>query len=523
MFYKINPKLEQVAFDLAPEGFLTGDRLWIDVKGYFRAGDTTGPITEDKWQNAAFQFLVGSELSKEFDDPASLPVLAKAKSTTLVVNNHDDPLSDNSDPNHDYGVRVKLAAFTQDNDTFYFRGRAALPEVQGSIYNAGGGNDVVIMPDTPVAGFDTSKMFYAGSGNDRIKAGDLDLRINFGQGVDTFVLDNGTVEWGNKENRDNDNKIVVKTDGGRHQVMNVEVLKDADGKDLGVKWYFDLARDNDGGLKVKFFENGKLVASGDGYYDEALPTPSGKFEATIRKSGWVEISGVSGYGDVAIHKGYSGGNAEADFVVAPSFLKTVFNHIGDAYGSINKKIPWDHGRLDTFVPVTAAVRGEIDQPLLKPKGVVTDDRGDSLVNPKFVLWNDGDHPGLESKSIQIFFTVGGSATRFDDWNFAGGVHREGKDANGDVVYSVMLEQGKASVAVPIRIIGDKVNEGTERIKFDVVDIDIWRHTGSSDKLYHISGGPGADQERDFDGPTGLESNLIQDTDFVVTIHDHLIG
>jgi hypothetical protein len=87
----------------------------------------------------------------------------------------------------------------------------------------------------------------------------------------------------------------------------------------------------------------------------------------------------------------------------------------------------------------------------------------------------------------------------------------------------MLEHGSGSAAVPLKIFGDNLDEGTERIKFEVVDIDIWRHPGASEKLYHVSGGPGADTERDFDGPSGLENKLVQDTDFVVTIHDDLIS
>jgi hypothetical protein len=236
---------------------------------------------------------------------------------------------------------------------------------------------------------------------------------------ETFV-----VPWGNKENRDNDDTLIIKTDDNKHRLVNVEVLKDANGKDLGVKWYFNLARDDDGGLKVKFFENGELVATGDGHYDDALPTPAGQFEVVFRKGGWmgerIELSNVSGYGDVVIHKGNSGGNTEADFVVAPAFLKTVFGHINDAYGEINKAVPWNTGPL---VPVTAAVRGQIDQPVLKPKDLVTDDNGDSIVAPKFVLWRDGDVRGLESKSLQVFFKTGGSAERLEDWNFQGGTRK----------------------------------------------------------------------------------------------------
>ena len=195
MFYKINPKLSQVAFDLGPEGFLAGDRLWIDVKGDFRAAATTGPAAEDIWQNAKFQFLVGSEPTKEFSDPNAFPVIVKAKSTVLLVNNYDSPLIDNSDPDDDYGVLVRLAAFTAGDDVFRFGARTELPQVQGSIYRAGAGDDFVTMPNAPVAGFNHRRFFQAGPGDDTVRAGTLDVRVNFGAGEDRFLERGARVAW----------------------------------------------------------------------------------------------------------------------------------------------------------------------------------------------------------------------------------------------------------------------------------------------------------------------------------------
>ena len=55
------------------------------------------------------------------------------------------------------------------------------------------------MPDAPVQGFDTGKVFYAGAGDDRIVAGELDLKINFGSGVDTFVLKDASIDWATRK------------------------------------------------------------------------------------------------------------------------------------------------------------------------------------------------------------------------------------------------------------------------------------------------------------------------------------
>jgi hypothetical protein len=38
MFYKIDPRLEKMSFDLAADGFRVRDRLWIDLRGDFQAG-----------------------------------------------------------------------------------------------------------------------------------------------------------------------------------------------------------------------------------------------------------------------------------------------------------------------------------------------------------------------------------------------------------------------------------------------------------------------------------------------------
>ncbi len=452
------------------------------------------------------------------------------------MNNYDYPLIDNSDPDQDYGVRVKLAAFTGGDDFFRFTGRTALPEVQGSIYGAGAGDDVVVMPDAPVQGFDTGKVFYGGAGDDRIVAGALDLKINFGSGVDTFVLKGASIDWTVKENRDNDGTLVVTTATNRHQVVDAEILRSGNKQDVLAKWYFDLARGDDGDLAIKFFENGKLIASGAGFYDEALPAPKGVYEATFLKGGWmgsrIELSDVSGFGDVLVHKGASAAATEADFVVASGFLNQVFAHIEDAYDLAGRAVPWRKGVLDPLVPVTAAVRGDVDQPVLKVKNLVTSDAGNNTVAPKFTLQTGGDT--LDDKSVEIFFKVGGKATLNVDWSFAegtrlyngndfvDGVLRQGRDANGDMIYSVMLEEGSRSVDVPIRIIRDTANEQNEKISFSIVDVDLWRHAGSDEKLYRLSGGPGNDRESDFDGPAGAEQALIHDGYFTVTINDHLV-
>jgi hypothetical protein len=534
MFYKIDPTLRQVFINLGAEGFLAGDRVWVHLKGDFQPTPNGGNST-DTFRNTRFE--IGS---KSFF--ANEPKTVTAPVTTLVATNLDDPLGDNSDPDNDYGVRVKLDPFSGKDDVFRFRGRDDLPEIQGSLYKAGGGDDLVVMPDAPVQGFNTGRVFNAGSGDDVVRAGALDLKLNFAAGADTLVLkDAATIGWGNGENRDRDGVLVLRTgDGVRHQVANAEVLKVGADKDPLVKWYFSLARDDDGGLRAKFFENGALIAEGAGFYDEALPVPNGKYQASFRKDGAlgprIELTDVSGFETVLIRKGQSGGNAETDFVTSGGFLKAVFDQIGDAYALAGTAVPWQQGSFTPLVPVTVAVGGAVDQPFLRARNLVTDDRSTNVVKPRFDLRDDGDDPGLEYKSVQVFFKVEGRAEKGEDWTFAGGttpyngandfaskVVRHGTDGDGDVIYSVMLERGERSVAVPIEIFRDRQQESNEKIKLQVVDIDLWAHRGGDPALYRLSGGPNADRERDFDGPTGLEARLLPDDEVVITIFDDLVS
>ena len=137
--------------------------------------------------------------------------------------------------------------------------------------------------------------------------------------------------------------------------------------------------------------------------------------------------------------------------------------------------------------------------------------------------------------MQVFFKAEGDAVRGEDWDFAegtrkytgndfrDGVLRQGRDADGDRIYSVMIERGEREVTVPIEVFKDRAAEGTERVRLEIVDIDLWRHKGSGPELYGLSGGPGEDRERDFDGPTGLENLFGSDDGIVVKIVDDLMS
>ena len=143
----------------------------------------SGSRPSDSFSNTSFE--IGSrELRRARSRRRSRPA-----GSPLVAVNHDRPLGDNSDPDDDYGVSVRLVAFTGGDDLFRFRGRTELPTVKGSIYRAGAGDDVVVMPNAAVAGFDVGRMFQAGAGDDVVRAGELGLKLDFGRGDDTLDLE----------------------------------------------------------------------------------------------------------------------------------------------------------------------------------------------------------------------------------------------------------------------------------------------------------------------------------------------
>jgi hypothetical protein len=530
MFYKIDPKREQMAFDLAADGFLARDRIWVDLRGDFRP-TFSGSTATDTFSNTSFE-LGGVGFA------ADQPAVVRARGTTLLALNHDEPLGDNSDPDNDYGVLVRLAAFTAGDDVFRFGARTELPQVQGSIYQAGAGDDYVVMPNAPVAGFDTGRVFWAGPGDDTVRAGALDLKVNFGAGEDSLLARGARVAWAAPENRDNDSKLVVTTaDGERHQVTNAEVLVDRKLESPLVKWYLDIDPAEDGRFTIGFYENGRLVREAAGFYDEALPVVEGAYQASFRTGPAlgevIRLEGGAGRPDVLLHRGGEG-SAEADLVTSRAFLKAVFGHIDAAYDALGRELPWRKG-FAPLVPVTVSV-GDTDQPFLRLRDLAVEDRRASVAAPRLALEDAGDARGLEAKSVQVFFTVEGTATRGVDWDFEGGtrayngrndfadaVLRHGRDGDGDMVYSVMIEAGERAATVPIEIFRDRVAEGRETVAIEIVDLDLWGRRAGGDVLDRLSGGPGADRESDLDGPVGREADLLRDRELVITIHDDLIA
>lgn len=72
MFYKIDPTVATMSFDLALDGFRAGDRIWVRLVGDFQ--DTFEG--EDMWRNSSFE--IGSK--SFFISPSTV----KAKDTAMT-------------------------------------------------------------------------------------------------------------------------------------------------------------------------------------------------------------------------------------------------------------------------------------------------------------------------------------------------------------------------------------------------------------------------------------------------------
>lgn len=361
MFYKIDPSQRQLKFDLSADGFLTGDRLQIALRGDFQP-TPSGSAAQDNYQNTMFRLGNGESF-----DASYAPVRVQARSLDLVAVNDDRPLIDNTDPDGDYGVSVRLLAFTKGDDFFRFGARTELPEVVGSITNAGGGNDVVVMPNAAISGFNAAKVFQMGAGDDEARAGNLDMKVNFGAGVDTLTFKGAEIDWSIKENRDNDGVLVVTDADTRYQISHAELLKDGGTTDVLAKFYFTVARDGDGDLKLSFWEDGVRVARATGVYDEDADFAGGRYEAFFRRDGKlgerIELIDSDTASHVSIREG-GGANPRGDFVTTGAFLDAVFDHIEETYADAGSSVPWQGGKFIPEVPATVDVTDTGPRPLL---------------------------------------------------------------------------------------------------------------------------------------------------------------
>ena len=171
--------------------------------------------------------------------------------------------------------------------------------------SAGAGDDVVVMPDAPVAGFDpagSSGPAPATTGSCRRARPQARLRV----GRRYLVLKDAVIGWGNKENRDNDGLVVVRAGDARYQVTNAEILRAAASRTRCRNGTSTLSaarrRLHDHLLRERHAHRpGRRLLRRDGGVRRR------PYEASFLRlgalGGAIELSDVAGFGHVLVHEG----------------------------------------------------------------------------------------------------------------------------------------------------------------------------------------------------------------------------
>jgi VCBS repeat-containing protein len=142
----------------------------VSANGYGTYGVTAAGVwtyTLDNTNDAVQALNNGGSLNDTF---TVLSEDGTAQVATITINGADDVI------------------FTENANTVNFNAVIAGTYVAGTQYDALGGDDIVTLPDSDLlasrAGFDSTRTFFGGAGNDNITGGDLDDIIDGGPGND---------------------------------------------------------------------------------------------------------------------------------------------------------------------------------------------------------------------------------------------------------------------------------------------------------------------------------------------------
>ena len=155
-----------------------------DFSGYVIGDDPELP----DWQT------VGGETWRHFETTIVEVRNSTSKSTTDSSNSHSD-LANYTIPTFVLvHATPAVIPFTDGDDYTAIRWIASYAAVLGTFYDAGDGNDTVILPDRTEAeafGYDFSVGFWGGDGHDDIQGGDGDDIVYGGRGDDRISAGNG--------------------------------------------------------------------------------------------------------------------------------------------------------------------------------------------------------------------------------------------------------------------------------------------------------------------------------------------
>lgn len=222
-FFKINPTQFEKVISLASLGIRPGEFFTIRLVGDFSAAFNP-PFDIDAFMNSEI-FYDGISYSS---NPDLSRAIKYSGTTTVRAQMNDTPLSDNSDPDNDYGVIIEASGLFSDlDDTVDYRIPiistsselkfiSSFDSIYDLFHRAGDGNDTVYLPSAstqhliPSYTFDPSARFRAESGNDTIFGADLDDivegdngndELHGGQGLDILFGEVGNDKlFGNEGN-----------------------------------------------------------------------------------------------------------------------------------------------------------------------------------------------------------------------------------------------------------------------------------------------------------------------------------
>jgi Ca2+-binding RTX toxin-like protein len=204
-FIKIDPSVASTTIDLSALGLRLGHVIEIKLVGDFSANNVvTHPWHPDTNQNTSF-FYAGAKVSGQ---------LTIGRSLSITAITSDRPLTDNSDPDNDYGALITFIQgplFTPLRDVVNFRLLNSAQKdavARGEVfYSAGGGNDTVVLPMTggyelaPDVTWNPIRFFNAGAGSDTVTGGDGNDRVAGGSANDLLKGAAGSdTLWGQSGN-----------------------------------------------------------------------------------------------------------------------------------------------------------------------------------------------------------------------------------------------------------------------------------------------------------------------------------
>jgi len=153
--------------------------------------------TGDEQSVVAWEFTVTAGVISDLDEGESL-----IQSYEITIDDGQGGIATQTVTITINGIDNLASLFTPENDEVNFNSVVAGTYLEGTQFNAGDGDDVVTLANTQaqalVAGFDTSRTFEGGFGNDRIIGGSLNDSVNGGGDDDViFGLDgNDTLSGG---------------------------------------------------------------------------------------------------------------------------------------------------------------------------------------------------------------------------------------------------------------------------------------------------------------------------------------